>query len=295
MNLFRYFAQLPKGSVGWVIVCALLFIVVFYPDYTKAKLMWKSLIESTTVTTSKHENDDRLNKSSGNLHPGSDDISYVDSNEYKEEMPYTRKILIQKTNTTQDEDLKRNEASGNTKKTRTYNTVDLRENDHGDCRVVPLNTDPPIKICIHSNVKVDKHVSGCIARGKMWEDGIVKYMQRALAKQPTIVFLVIGSNIGEFALVSAKMNHSVVAVEALTLHANMLRRSAHINSLEDKIIVINNAVSNTRRTIQMKALPGNIGITYVAEIGPWQTKLWAHLIIHQGLSCKVSLLMIVWT
>ena len=230
--------------------------------------MWKYLSESTTVTTSKYENADRLSKSSGTLHPGSDYISHMDSNEYKEEMPYRRKNTDTKTNSTQDEDMKRNEASGNTMKTSPYNRVDLREKDHGDYRMVPLNSDPPIKICIHSNVKVDKQVSGFIARGQLWEGSIVKYMQRALAKEPSLGFLDIGSNIGEFALVSAKMNHSVVAVEALALHANMLRRSAQINSLEDKIILINNAVSNTRRTVQMKPMPGNMGGTYVTEIRP---------------------------
>ena len=178
------------------------------------------------------------------------------------------KIPNTETITTQDKDLKSNEASGNTRTTSPYNRVDLREKDHGDYRMVPLKSDPPINICIQSNVKVDIHVSGFIVGGKMWEGYIVEYMQRALAKEPSMGFLDIGSNIGEFALVSAKMNHSVVAVEALTLHANMLRRSAHINSLEDKIIVINNAVYNTRRTVQMKALPGNMGGTYVTEIGP---------------------------
>ena len=232
MNLFRYYGKLPKGFIGCIFPCGLLFIIVLYRGFK-----WQTLCESFNATTSTDINADAI--SNKNLHPASGNISRLDSI---------------------------HEAPANAGRTSPYNRMDLHELDDGDYRVVDMKSNCTIKICIHKNESDDIHITRTIALGGVWERDILEKVKKALSKEPSMGLLDIGSNIGVFTLVSAKMNHSVVAVEALPLHAFMLRRSAQINSLEDKIILINNAVSNTRRTVQMQPIPGNMGGTYVTEI-----------------------------
>ena len=146
------------------------------------------------------------------------------------------------------------------------NVVNLAE-EAGPVRVevVDLPSKPPIKICIYDKNADDKYISGYIRKGKLWESTNVEVIMGILKRNPQLVFIDVGANVGQYSLIAAKMGHRVVAVEALKRHVDMIHMSAQLNKVEDRLIVIHNAVSNNRRKAAIHQFPGNYGHSFIVN------------------------------
>ena len=101
--------------------------------------------------------------------------------------------------------------------------------------------------------------------GNVWEAGIVNIVTRCLRQDPAMGLFDIGANIGQYSLIAGKMGHQVVAVEALQRHVSMVHKSTQLNGIQDKIKLIHNAVSNSRKTVSIHQTPGNYGGSYLVN------------------------------
>ena len=132
--------------------------------------------------------------------------------------------------------------------------------------IVNLTYIPSIKICIHPNyLKQDRSISGTIARGTVWESWIVDQMRHALRQDPSMGLLDIGANIGQYSLIAGKMGHQVVAVEALQRHVSMLHKSIQLNNIQDNVVLVHNALSNSRKTVSIAHIKGNYGGSFLVN------------------------------
>ena len=68
-----------------------------------------------------------------------------------------------------------------------------------------------------------------------------------------------GANIGQFSLYAAKLGRQVLAVEPFIDSAYRIHKAAFIENLQDRIILLLNAVSNRRGTAWLRPNPDNIG------------------------------------
>jgi FkbM family methyltransferase len=97
----------------------------------------------------------------------------------------------------------------------------------------------------------DIYVSGDILKYGQWEGAITRLLYNILSQDRPITFLDIGANIGYFSLLAAAAGQSVISVEPTILHIQKLTSSIQANKFENNITVLNNAVSNERRTVTM--------------------------------------------
>jgi tRNA/tmRNA/rRNA uracil-C5-methylase (TrmA/RlmC/RlmD family) len=105
-------------------------------------------------------------------------------------------------------------------------------------------------ICTYSKME-DIYVSGDILKHGQWERTITHLLYNILSQDRPITFLDIGANIGYFSLLAAAAGQSVISVEPTILHIQKLTSSIQANKFENDITVLNNAVSNERRTVKM--------------------------------------------
>ena len=131
------------------------------------------------------------------------------------------------------------------------NVFDIKQPtyDTHECLVTKWN--PPMNICIHP-VEQDLVVSGSLKKKGYWEKVILQPFQELLEKDPDLGVLDIGANIGVYSLTAAVLNRPIVAVEASNLHVQMMHHSIVLNNLQDaNIVLVNNAISNSRGTLQL--------------------------------------------
>jgi hypothetical protein len=103
-------------------------------------------------------------------------------------------------------------------------------------------------ICIH-DPKFDKHVSKQLVTNGLWEPNIVRSFIKQMQEVNDAQFIDIGANIGLYTLIAAKYNRSVIAIEPL--HENIIRlhKAAYLESVQSKITVLVNAISNERKQV----------------------------------------------
>ena len=130
-------------------------------------------------------------------------------------------------------------------------------------KCVHLSVEKKPFICLYDSAAQDYYVSGSILNGGLWESGNVGVIVTALQQDPTLAFIDIGSNVGQFSLVAAAMGRKVLAVEALGVHARMLARASIMNSYQNQIKIVHNALSNSYRTVSLVTHPGNMGMTRI--------------------------------
>ncbi|ESN94611.1 hypothetical protein HELRODRAFT_164476 [Helobdella robusta] len=97
---------------------------------------------------------------------------------------------------------------------------------------VKTKTEPNFTICVH-DPNVDVFISGSIINQ--------------------------GANIGYYTLLAAKMGFLVVAVEPMTAMVERLYASLEIENLLDRVVIIQNVLSNIRSTVYMSTTPNNQG------------------------------------
>jgi FkbM family methyltransferase len=131
-----------------------------------------------------------------------------------------------------------------------------------DC--VPLPSEPSPSICVH-DITEDVHISLSIKQGKLWEQDIMAVYRELLSRDRQLGVIDIGANIGQYSLFAAAMGHSVVSVEARKLHIEMLAEASQISHLENKLLLVHNAVSDRRTTVTLQLSRDNQGATKVIE------------------------------
>ncbi|XP_045179742.2 uncharacterized protein LOC123539248 [Mercenaria mercenaria] len=92
----------------------------------------------------------------------------------------------------------------------------------------------------------DAFVSGDIHRTGQWEPVVTRIIYDVLNQGRKMTFIDIGANMGYFSLLAASIGQNVVSVEPWDQHIQKLVHSIHLNKFENKITVVNNAISNSR-------------------------------------------------
>ncbi|OWF34496.1 hypothetical protein KP79_PYT03440 [Mizuhopecten yessoensis] len=94
----------------------------------------------------------------------------------------------------------------------------------------------------------DAFVSGSIINVGMWEGDLVKMIHDFLKEDPERVFLDLGSNVGVFSLMAAKIGHKVFSVDMLLGNVQRLCASCIAGHFPDHVTIIHNALSDVRGT-----------------------------------------------
>ena len=108
-------------------------------------------------------------------------------------------------------------------------------------------------------------MSASIARGHPWEEEIFRVFRRLLEKDPSLGVLDIGANLGQYCLYAGLLNRPAIAVEAYKPNLDKLHHSIVRNNLTSRIILVHNAVSDSRRLVTMATYKENKGGTYVSD------------------------------
>ena len=124
-------------------------------------------------------------------------------------------------------------------------------------------TAPRFRICLYP-IEND-NVSNYIYMHGSWETYITDFLQQAMIEYPDSLFLDVGANIGFFSLLAAAMGHDVIAIEPVNETVSKLQKSVEVNGLQQKILVVENAVSDSRRLVSLARDPVCQGCRHVQE------------------------------
>ena len=101
-------------------------------------------------------------------------------------------------------------------------------------------------LCIF-DPKIDIYVSAAIKRGHgvVWEaDHVQRVLQQLGTPREDMGLIDIGANLGVFSLAAATAGHKVVSVEPMPSALRRLRKSIELGHIQDKISVVQAALSN---------------------------------------------------
>lgn len=115
------------------------------------------------------------------------------------------------------------------------------------------------------DISIDKWVSGAIINSGAWERGTLDLWQTLLSNVPTATAVDIGANLGQYGLAALVMGHRAVFVEPVLRNARRIAKSIQAGSPEfqQNGIVVQNALSDTRRKILFRSFKGNVGGTQI--------------------------------
>ncbi|ESO96268.1 hypothetical protein LOTGIDRAFT_174923 [Lottia gigantea] len=117
-------------------------------------------------------------------------------------------------------------------------------------------------IFIH-DTKVDRWVSGSIKKSGAWEYEILTLIHHYMARDPDMHLLDIGSHVGQYSLMGARMGRQVIAVDPLYENVIRLCSSIQHNKFSSKIKVFYTALSDIQSTVSFIQEHGNVGGTKI--------------------------------
>ena len=129
-------------------------------------------------------------------------------------------------------------------------------------RCVPILMTQATPICVH-DIHKDIYVSKDIVNTGMWHPQAMRLIRNILLSNKGMGFIDIGSNIGFFSLIASRMGHKVVAVEPFIDNIILFQRSVKLNNLENRIVLVQNAISNERKSATLRKSKNNQGDTVV--------------------------------
>jgi len=91
---------------------------------------------------------------------------------------------------------------------------------------------------------VDRFISGAILNGLVWEADMLLLSHSILHRNPKGLVLDIGANIGQYTLIAALKGHVVFAFEPVPAHIEMLKKTAILNGIHDKVHFFRNGVGD---------------------------------------------------
>ena len=123
---------------------------------------------------------------------------------------------------------------------------------------------PQFTICVHELTN-DIYVSHRILKSGIWEKEISELIKDILLRhdQKDIIFLDVGANLGFHSLYAAKLGYNVCAVEPQQRNFIKMFRSALKSGISDKLTIIQNAISDNRRTGYMNIDQKNNGGSFL--------------------------------
>ena len=130
--------------------------------------------------------------------------------------------------------------------------------DEKQFECVGTTTRPNIKICLYPD-NVDVYVSASIRARGCWENSITVAINDAMNLYRGATFIDIGSNLGIHSLVTARNRHNVIAVEPKWSSVQRFHKSVNMNRLADRILLLQNAVSNRREELVLYSDDTNQG------------------------------------
>ncbi len=104
---------------------------------------------------------------------------------------------------------------------------------------------PETPICLY-NRDEDVYVSEDIRNEGVWEKHIVHKVQDVIRSDLDLGLIDLGANIGQYSLIVASMGHNVLAVEPFTQSLKRFQKAIQIGNLASKIIILKNAISDSR-------------------------------------------------
>ena len=131
-----------------------------------------------------------------------------------------------------------------------------------DC--VKLSTWPVTKICLYKS-KQDVFVSKSIKETGMWEPHIVTRFKDILYNNPGIGVIDVGTNLGIYSLLAARMGHKVLGIEPNIETIKRFHQAVYLNNASENITLLQNAVSNTRGCTSLTENSVNQGDTRLIE------------------------------
>ena len=135
---------------------------------------------------------------------------------------------------------------------------DVDEDMREDFQCINLHIKPLTPICVFAPEE-DVYISGTITRGDVWEQHIVRKFQNVLQLHPDTCVIDLGANIGQYSLIAANMGHKVLAVEPYLPSLKRFHKAILKGNLTSKIKVLQNAVSDKREFVNIKANVDNQG------------------------------------
>ena len=132
---------------------------------------------------------------------------------------------------------------------------DVTDSDF-DC--VSTTTKPNVKICIFSDDE-DIYVSRRIRSWGAWERHLTDTISQLMSFFPDPTFVDVGANVGIHSLVVAKRGYRVVAVEPQQECITRFVKSVKLNGLQENIVLVKNAVFNSRQKLSLNLADDNKG------------------------------------
>ncbi|KAK6191889.1 hypothetical protein SNE40_003468 [Patella caerulea] len=111
----------------------------------------------------------------------------------------------------------------------------------------------------------DASVSGMLFRNGMWDPDNLNLIHTYLLENPDMAFIDLGSHVGTFSLMAAKLGRQVLSVDPLRENVLRLCKSIEAGGLTDNIIVFFTAVSNTYSQFTFQRDHANIGGTRLSD------------------------------
>jgi len=111
---------------------------------------------------------------------------------------------------------------------------------------------------------IDIYVSAAIMNGKIWEEHVVVEMMTKIRRENSIMFD-FGVNIGQFTLLAAYFNATVVGFEPMPQQIDIVQRSLFLNNLTKKVHLFRNAVSYLSKELKLNIDRWNKGGSYVSD------------------------------
>ena len=147
---------------------------------------------------------------------------------------------------------------------RVFNDTDRANKLNKKC--VSLRTSKnTTSICIYDSVE-DHFISAALQRSGQWEGGMVDSILNMLNKHPNAEFLDLGCNIGTYSLAAAAFGHHIIAVDAVIDNLELLSKSLTLGKLQDKAILIWNAISDEYSKVALTKYKGNVGGTAIRDL-----------------------------
>lgn len=140
------------------------------------------------------------------------------------------------------------------------NIIDLQATSSENITCVKSKQLPHVgstTICLHGDQDA---VSNIIQLNRIWEEPLLTKILRVLIRYPHMDFIDVGANLGIYTMFAASLGRSVLSIECFKPNIDRIRRAIQIEQLQDKVILIGNAIYNeSGKYLQMTTSPHNIG------------------------------------
>lgn len=138
----------------------------------------------------------------------------------------------------------------------------MRHLDDSNITCVEALPSVPVSICIYPQ-GADSCISRSIEKRGVWERDIHREILKFLNFSDKTGFVDIGANIGAHSLDVAKLGYSVIGVEPVAGNIIRIHKAVVLNGVQDRYTLLENALSNARGCVRMRASAESNKGTYV--------------------------------